>query len=313
MTKPELVKGAALERIGCPYVYGGTGKVCTPSYREARMAQYPAYADKIKANCPRLKGNATTCDGCQWADPETGTGKLCYDCAQFALACMKVAGIPLVSGANSQWLKTQFAEKGEIRNIPTNKVCLVFRQDADAKMHHVGVYLGDGTVVHARGHAFGVVRQFLADTEFTHYGVPSGLYDNGLPTLRRGNSGEYVRLMQEALNETGATLKADGKFGALTEQAVKAFQTAQGLKADGVCGPKTWEKLKPFLPDEPDEPVMDEPDVPDWVDEPAVDDPDGAVYVEREELTDLLNQIEAMRGQLDGLAYTVRVWMGADE
>ena len=129
MTKPEAVKDAALQRIGCPYVFGGTGKVCTPAYREARMAQYPDYADKIRRNCPRLKGSASSCANCKWCDPETGKGKLCYDCAQLSLACMAAAGIPLVSGANSQWLKTNFTEKGEIASLPRDKVCLVFRQE----------------------------------------------------------------------------------------------------------------------------------------------------------------------------------------
>ena len=35
-------------------------------------------------------------------------------------------------------------------------------------------------------------------------------------------------------------LDADGIFGAKTKAAVKAFQSENGLGADGVCGPKTW-------------------------------------------------------------------------
>lgn len=287
MTKAEAVKGAALERIGCPYVFGGTGKVCTPAYREARMAQYPAYADKIRKNCHRLKGSASSCTNCKWCDPETGKGKLCYDCAQLALACMRAADIPLVSGANSQWLKTIFSEKGEISGIPASKVCLVFRKDSDGKMHHVGVYLGDGTVVHAKGHDYGVVRQDLADVKFTHYGVPSGLYDAGLPTLRRGNSGEYVKLLQQALG-----IDVDGKFGSATEAAVKDFQKANGLTADGICGPKTWAKLQvtPPGPDEPEEP--DEPDEEPDEEAPEKDDL-GKI---RDYLAASINIIDRLRG-----------------
>jgi peptidoglycan hydrolase-like protein with peptidoglycan-binding domain len=36
---------------------------------------------------------------------------------------------------------------------------------------------------------------------------------------------------------------ADGSFGGATERAVKAYQSANGLDADGSCGPKTWTKL----------------------------------------------------------------------
>lgn len=37
--------------------------------------------------------------------------------------------------------------------------------------------------------------------------------------------------------------KPDGEFGPGTERAIKAFQKARGLKADGIAGPQTWEKL----------------------------------------------------------------------
>lgn len=302
MTKPEMVKNAALQRVGDPYVYGGTGKTCTPAYRRARMAQYPEYADKIRANCPRLKGSAVSCVNCKWADPETGTGKECYDCAQLALACMAAAGIPLVSGANPQWLKTNFSEKGEISALPKEKVCLVFRRDSDGRMHHVGVYMGDGTVVHAKGHAYGVVHTALEDDRWTHYGVPAGLYDAGYPTLRHGNRGEYVKLMQQALVAAGFPLAVDGAFGKGTKEAVQNFQSANGLVADGVCGPNTWRALAPYLPapEEPAEPAGPEPAGPDA---PGGDPdmiPDG-VIIDRAQLHAWRDQLEEIIDELDRL------------
>ena len=44
--------------------------------------------------------------------------------------------------------------------------------------------------------------------------------------------------MQEALGIT-----ADGDFGPGTERALKAWQADNGLVADGVAGPATFEKL----------------------------------------------------------------------
>jgi peptidoglycan hydrolase-like protein with peptidoglycan-binding domain len=38
-------------------------------------------------------------------------------------------------------------------------------------------------------------------------------------------------------------IAADGDFGPGTERAVKAWQQANGLTADGIVGPKTLEKL----------------------------------------------------------------------
>ena len=62
-------------------------------------------------------------------------------------------------------------------------------------------------------------------------------------TLRRGSSGDGVRRLQRMLASTGFEVAADGDFGPRTEEAVRAFQAAGGLVADGVVGPLTWEAL----------------------------------------------------------------------
>ena len=50
--------------------------------------------------------------------------------------------------------------------------------------------------------------------------------------------------IQEALLRAGFYKgKVDGKIGRMTKEAIKAFQTANGLNPDGVVGSKTWEKL----------------------------------------------------------------------
>lgn len=59
------------------------------------------------------------------------------------------------------------------------------------------------------------------------------------PTLRIGSQGSAVDQLQSALNERGASLNVDGKFGHLTRSAVKDFQGANNLTVDGVVGPKT--------------------------------------------------------------------------
>ncbi len=66
--------------------------------------------------------------------------------------------------------------------------------------------------------------------------------------LRRGDTGGFVRLMQTALKNAGhdpGTI--DGVFGSRTEAAVKAFQDANDLTADGIIGRRTSAKLVPYL------------------------------------------------------------------
>ena len=59
-------------------------------------------------------------------------------------------------------------------------------------------------------------------------------------TLRRGDTGEDVRQLQELLRRAGHDPgPGDGRFGTTTHTAVVAFQRAQGLEPDGAVGPMT--------------------------------------------------------------------------
>ena len=58
-----------------------------------------------------------------------------------------------------------------------------------------------------------------------------------LSTLRRGDKSAQVMVMQQYLSDLGyLTTQPDGQFGSGTERAVKLFQEANGLTADGVAG-----------------------------------------------------------------------------
>jgi peptidoglycan hydrolase-like protein with peptidoglycan-binding domain/outer membrane protein OmpA-like peptidoglycan-associated protein len=69
-----------------------------------------------------------------------------------------------------------------------------------------------------------------------------------LPTLRLGSTGPFVTRLQLALTTTGEQLKQDGQFGARTQRAVKKFQAAHGLEADGIAGAQTWAALTAVPP-----------------------------------------------------------------
>ena len=65
-----------------------------------------------------------------------------------------------------------------------------------------------------------------------------------LPTLKKGDKGEYVLAWQTFLSQNGFPVGLiDGKFGQLTEDAVKAFQFSRGLKVDGIIGPECWNAI----------------------------------------------------------------------
>ena len=68
-------------------------------------------------------------------------------------------------------------------------------------------------------------------------------------TTREGSSGTAVRAVQYYLRRLAAyysdvpTVTVDGKFGAATTRAVKAWQTRAGLTVDGVVGRLTFQSL----------------------------------------------------------------------
>ena len=58
-------------------------------------------------------------------------------------------------------------------------------------------------------------------------------------TARPGDKGELVVEIQDCLVQAGYLENITGIYDAATEAAVKAFQRANGLVADGVAGDKT--------------------------------------------------------------------------
>lgn len=66
--------------------------------------------------------------------------------------------------------------------------------------------------------------------------------------LRWGSQGASVEQLQSALNNEGASLAVDGKFGPLTHSAVKDYQQTNGLQVDGVVGSETRGSLNGSVP-----------------------------------------------------------------
>ncbi len=149
----EKVAAFAISKVGQGYIYGAKGQVCTETFRAQQAEQYPEWSETIMGA------------GAKW------DGKPVWDCAQLTRAAAKAGGVTLVSGATSQWNKTDWARKGTIDVLPAGETVFVYRQ-ANGKMQHTGIALGDGTCVHARGTAYGVVRQKMSEYAWTHWAAP---------------------------------------------------------------------------------------------------------------------------------------------
>lgn len=74
-------------------------------------------------------------------------------------------------------------------------------------------------------------------------GVIGSKTEAKLPNVKRGAKGNITWLIQAILICKGYNIKLDGDFGEKTEKAVKQFQKANGITADGICGKNTFKKL----------------------------------------------------------------------
>lgn len=73
-----------------------------------------------------------------------------------------------------------------------------------------------------------------------------GVDVRNFPTVRKGDRGEYVSVLQQSLNWwniRGGSLVVDGIFGTQTSLSVIEFQGLRGLTKDGIVGQKTWAAL----------------------------------------------------------------------
>ena len=249
-SKREAMTARAISLVGCGYIYGATGWICTPSRLTQQEKQYPSFAKQMKRY------------GKKWM------GKPCYDCAQLTRDVARQAGISLPSGATSQWRAAGiWKEKDVIDTLPDEAGIFLFTM-RDGRMTHTGVSIGNGEEVDARGHAYGVVRRKISETSYTHwarlaidYNAPieaeNPVPEPTKPTLRTGSRGEDVRILQENLRQLGfLNDTADGIFGTNTNAAVRNFQKAQGLSVDGVVGAGTWAALGAAMPQEEEEPSV---------------------------------------------------------
>lgn len=206
----------ALSLVGQGYIYGAKGQTCSPEFRQGQAEQYPEQAENILD------------EGAKW------DGVPVWDCAQLTRAVAKEGGATLVSGATSQWKKTEWSQTGEIDELPTTTPCFVYRRQENSKttMAHTGFYLGDGTVVHARGTAHGVVRQNVTEYPWTHWAV----MENSAFTQGEGNGGGEA-------NKGGMNMLYEARVNASSGGTVN-MRNAASTNASRVARVPVFEKVQ---------------------------------------------------------------------
>ena len=191
-------------------------------------------------------------------------GHTVADCSGlFSWAFRKLGGY-MYHGSDTMY-KKYCADKGELKKGKrTDRGTLkpgsaVFIWDGRT-CSHVGLYIGDNTVIEAMSTINGVTTSRVTAGKWTHWGELSGvdynsefiIQDSQLKepknrkTIRKGSKGDAVKECQTLLEQHGYSVGLwgiDGDFGKDTLAAVKAFQQDHNLETDGIVGPKTWATL----------------------------------------------------------------------
>ena len=189
-------------------------------------------------------------------------GHMVADCSGLFSWAFKQLGGYMYHGSNTMYDK-YCTDKGRLVNGKREdgkelKPGTAVFTGTEKKHGHVGLYIGDGWVIEAQGTKAGVVKSKVTLAKWTYWGELKGVNYSGSqpesepkpeqkPTIRKGDKGAYVTLLQTKLIQRGYDLSpygADGDFGNKTLTAVKKFQTDSGLTADGVVGEKTWNALE---------------------------------------------------------------------
>ena len=161
-------------------------------------------------------------------------------------------GSPLRQGSSGQnvrlvqfWLKVARTVYSRLNNITVDGI---FGSSTAAAVRRFQTYFGltsDGVVGRTTWNKLYEVYNDIANRLLSPSLRP-GEYPG---VLRNGSTGTAVRELQfylylmSAYQSSIPSVSIDGRFGAATEAAVRAYQRFAGLTVDGIVGRKTWDSL----------------------------------------------------------------------
>lgn len=222
-TAAELVKYVK-HYMGHPYWYGCFGQISSFSLYTNKKRQYPTQY--------------------QWNCPESQLNKRVFDCVGLIKAYLwsdKINSNPKYNASqdvSANGMRDKCKTGGSISTLPELPGALVFSPG------HVGVYIGGGYVVEARGHKYGVVKTKLKERGFTSWGLcPWIEYPEYKPSKKENKKGCYPIYKGDSKSIVDAlkSLKIDS-----TKAHRQEIALANGFKSYSGT-PKQNEKLLALL------------------------------------------------------------------
>lgn len=154
ITNKQLVAYAE-GQLGRPYWYGTFGQTASPQLLKEKKKSYPDYYNQSKYKV-------------KFTDQY---GQRVHDCSGLIKGAVwsngDPNGNPKYNGSqdtSANGLINKCVESGDARSIPDVKGLMVWKDN------HVGIYVGEGWVIEARGHDYGVVKTRLSDRPWVKWG-----------------------------------------------------------------------------------------------------------------------------------------------
>jgi hypothetical protein len=228
----EFVKKAATDLWG--YVLGGNGEM----YSKALAEKWAATRNKPSSWIgTKYAYFVTAC--ARWF------GHHVADCSGLIVAAHRSKS----AAYQDQKADTFFSrctKTGKISTIPEIPGLCV------RKTGHIGVYLGGGYAIEARGRTYGVVRTKVSARPWTHWGELKDVdyninesEDETMLTIR--DNGPEVKYAQEILIRIGAGGEMNpaktGTGGDKSSKALQAWKRSVGLPVNDDLDPATWVEL----------------------------------------------------------------------
>lgn len=255
-----------ISMIGMPYWYGTCVYICSQSLLNSKSKQYgpPKYSHYVSSRMSRYKSDIEkklVCMDCIgmikgffWTNGGQGVLDYIKGGAKFTNKYASNGCPDKSANGMLEWLKKQGCKNGKIATLPEVPGILLFCSG------HVGVYIGGGYAVEARGFKYGVVKTKVKSRSWTDWAyLPDSLlnYDVDSPAaedegagsgLSKGDYGSAVTEMQKLLLKWNEYCLpewgADGDFGTETQTAVMAFQREHGLPVTGIYDQATRSALQ---------------------------------------------------------------------
>lgn len=150
ITNKQLVKYAE-KALGSPYWYGTYGQISSKDLYYKKRKQYP--------------------NQYEWKLPESQLKRRVFDCVGLIKGALwsnadftKNPKYKASEDVSANGMFERCKKHGKIKDIPEVAGVLVFKDG------HVGIYIGGGYVIEAKGHKWGVIKSKLSERPFTHYG-----------------------------------------------------------------------------------------------------------------------------------------------